>query len=298
MRRDRVRLHPLEGMVPQTIDPTFVDLGGIRIDVREVYRRAGPNIEDDARALYGAAEEAPEIRALDVEGALGAAAVVPTKLMPREAHYVGDGGVLSDAIGRAIIAHPDGTLVEVSVFTSPEMADSGLSACKSLAARILETIEVGGRRLDLRGGEKRLKGFMDGRDLVLDIPPGSVQEGVSRVRVVALGTAERAPATLEVDTYDTGGERQHPPPHPPGVGTAAATEPIRIGELLSWGGPCTPNPSARGPFGWKYEQSLKAEYPDPDPNRDRGIWVFAHAPDQGSCEQMKSVARSMRIVSP
>jgi hypothetical protein len=295
MHGDRLRLHALKGTIAQTIDPTSLDLDGVTVVATELYRRAGPSIEDDARALLGAAVQAPAVRSLHLDSGLAAAAVIPTKVMPSQAHHVGDGGILFDLIGRAIVAHPDGTLVAVSVSTWPGMADGDLHACTTLALRILGTIEAGGRRLDLRGGERRLSDFIDGRDLVLDVPDGLVQEGVSRVMVVAVGAAGGGSATLDVDTYD---DWPHQWPNPSGVRSVAGGEAVRIGESLTWDGPCTLSSAPYRGLGRLYEQMAATRYPDPDPNRDRGLRVHVRATDPGSCEQMKAIARTMRLVAP
>lgn len=114
--------------------------------VEELFTRAGPHPLEDIVASDRYAKDA-NIGRLDLDG-LSAIAVLPKKMVPDHEKAV--------AL-RLYVVTVDDLLVRVTFAVTPDVVPAS-SGCAHLARSMAKTIASGGRKVDLRGGVRKLDG--------------------------------------------------------------------------------------------------------------------------------------------
>jgi hypothetical protein len=256
---------------------------GMLIRVSELFRFTGPSLEDDAVVYASQLKTPARARPLLAHGARGVEVAAEGVLPQPAADEHVEAEVRRDFIASALFAHPDGTVLKVQVDADPRVVAGDLTSCVALATRIFETVEAGPRRLVLSAGERREPGFQKGEELVFDIPAGfAVSAGRGSLgvhKIVPFGRLQPSSLGLtfgsgaEVDEYLPGG------PLP------------SYGESLEWSGPCEVKPKGGGGEGI----FIKAPPHNPRDMRQLNASAYLLAPDVSSCEEMKRIARSLRV---
>lgn len=245
--------------IPSEREARFViDRGDSRMVVM-VFETYGDAVDDLATTIAASETNEATVARTQVSG-LPAAFVEPI------ATWGPPGGVL---VGSGWYDGPDGTVVNVWVLTTPDVA-ANPADCRAVARRVLTSLSTGAAHLDLAGGARDLEGFE------VQLPPRYVlttERGVDyrlyRIFPVVALTAQ----TPELGLYFG----DHPSFEPFGAEVH--------GELL--GGPVVWY--ANEQEGWTQRDALVA-------TGEGGavVHVFVSAPDPAALEALVAIAETLR----